>query len=220
MGLETSATDPFRTLNLTVSRYWLMLIKVAILLVTIVVTLTPAAYASDPMPMWAHKWSAHVWNTYCELQLDYTMPFRRDRERRGFLAGRSIDRLFARLAASTRTHYGLIPEEMLFKTLFELHFYGEDGHPVPEEDQILSVNVGEFEMSSATDKKNAWILTFGLDEEDTLSLLQSFIDNQIVEIVVQFADGEERRSKIYPSGDRDFHVWAEMLKTCIRENID
>ena len=215
----TSANDPFRTFNLTFSRSRLMPIKIAILLVAIVVTLGPATYASDPMPTWASDWSAHVWNTYCALRLEYTIPIRRNPERRGFLAGRSIDRLFARFAASTRTHFGLIPEEKLFKTRFELHFYGEDGHPVAEDDQILSAKIGEFEMNSPADP-NAWILTFSLDEDKTLSLLQRFNDNEVVEVAVRFADGEERRSKIYPSGDRNFHVWAEMFKTCIRENID
>jgi hypothetical protein len=196
-----------------------MPIKIAIPLLATVVTFGPAVYASDPMPTWADKWSAHVWNTYCELQLYYMMPFSEDPERRGFLAGRSIDRLFASFVANTRTHYGLIPEEMLFKTRFKLLFYGADGHPVPGEDQILSVKIDSLEMTSST-VQEGWILVFSLDEKDTSSLLQRFSNNQIVEIVVQFADGEERRSKIYPSGDKDFHVWADMFRTCVRENVD
>lgn len=150
-------------------------------------------------------------------RLDYTVPFRSDPERRGFLAGRAIDRLFARFIAGTRTHVGLIPEEELFKIRFELLFYGAGGQPVPEKDQIISVRIDEFDMELLIDK-NDWILT-RLDEGDTSSLLERFRENQIVEVVVQFADGEERRSKIYPSGDGEFHVWEAMFRTCIRENV-
>lgn len=193
--------------------------KLSVLLLGISVTLFSAANASDPAPMWNFKWSAHVWNTYCELRLEYAMPFKEDPERRGLLAGRAIDRLFASFAASTSTHYGLIPEDLLSKTRFHLAFYGEDGNHVPEDDRILSVKVGEFQMSLLTDQ-NAWIQSFGLDEDDASSLLQVFSGNQKVEVVVLFADGEERRSTIYPSGDKDFHVWAAMFKTCIRESVD
>lgn len=192
--------------------------KFANLLVTIVATLGALTYASDPAPRWASKWSAHVWNNYCALRLEYTIPFKGNPDRRGFLEGRSIDRLFARFAAFTRT-FGLVPEEMLFKIIFSLHFYGEDGRLVAKEDSISSVKVGDFEMNLQDDSSD-WILTFVLPGDQTSLLLQRFRENQVVEIVAQFADGEERRSKIYPSGDRDFQVWAAMLETCIRENIN
>lgn len=195
-----------------------MLRKVAILALVVVTISGPAANASDPMPGWSSRWSANVWNTYCELKLDYAIPYRNKPERRGFLRDTIFDRAFARFAASTRTHYGLIPEEELFKVRFELHFYGENGQVAAKDDLIVSAKIGEFEMNPP-ERFDFWILTFALNEDDTSSLLQVFKDNQRVEVVVRFANGEERKSKIYPSGDRDFRVWAEMFKTCIRENV-
>src|SRR5690554_1586341 len=122
-------------------------------LLVILAAACAAVHASEPGPDWSNRWSAHVWNTYCELRLDYLIP---NPERRGLLAGRSIDRLFARFAASTRTHFGLIPEEKLFEVRFDLLFYGEAGNPIPDEDRILSLTVDEFDTSSQIAQRG-WI---------------------------------------------------------------
>ncbi len=193
-------------------------VGVLITILFTVVAFSSLAYSSSPQPGWSHRWTANVWNTYCELKLDYNIPFRSDPDKRGIFAGRSIDRLFARFAASTRTHYGLIPEEKLFKIRFSLHFYGENGHDPAVDDLIASANIGGITMTPP-EKVHAGILAFSLDEEDTSLLMQRFTDNERVEVLITFGDGKESRSTIYPSGDRDFHVWAAMFRTCIRENI-
>lgn len=177
------------------------------------------AHASDPFPTWSNKWDANVWNNYCELRLDYYLPYRSDPQRRGFLANRSFDRLFAQFAASTRTHFGLIPEENLFKIRFGLFFYGEDGHDPAPEDRVMAAKIGGFKLSPRETQSVAGILAFSLAEGESLLLLEQFTQNKTIEVAVVFADGEERQSKIYPGGDKDFRVWAEMFRTCIRENV-
>lgn len=176
------------------------------------------AEASDPAPMWSPRWSANVWNTYCELKLDYVIPFRRDASRRGFLANTGYDRAFVRFAATTRTHYDLYPESELFKVRFQLHIYGENGQLPPPTHRITSAKVGEFELTPPKDPE-FWIHSFSLEEEPTSRLLSVFRANERVDVIVRFADGEERQSTMYPSGDRDFHVWEAMFETCVQKNV-
>lgn len=195
-----------------------MLLRITILITAIVLTAYQPSYASGPFPMWDFKWSAHVWNNYCALNLEYRIPSKGNRDRRGFLAGRSLDRLFIRFSAHTRAD-GLIPVESLGEIRFELFFYGEDGHVPAVNDHVVLAKFDKFEMVKR-DSRNDWIESFWLSEHDSLSMLNKFGNNETVELTVQFADGEERKSKIYPSGDQDFHVWAEMFKTCIRESIN
>lgn len=195
-----------------------MLTKIPVLLIATVLAVGRASYASGPLPMWESKWSAHVWNNYCALNLEYSIPNRRDRDRRGLLAGRSLDRLFIRFSASTRSD-GLIPVESLGKIRFELFFYGEDGHVPAVNDHVVLAKFDEFKMVKK-ESRNDWIESFWLSERDSLSMLEKLSDHEAVELIFQFADGETRKSKIYPSGDRDFHVWTEMFKTCIRESIN
>lgn len=176
------------------------------------------AEASDPMPGWSHRWTANVWNTYCELKLDYSIPFRRHAMRRGLLANTGYDRAFVRFAATTRTHYDLYPKSELFKVRFQLHIYGENGKlPAPEK-RISSARIGDFELDPP-ENTEFWIHTFSLDEEATSKLLSVFRENERVEVIIRFANGEERQSTIYPSGDRDFHVWEAMFEACIQKNV-
>jgi len=65
---------------------------------------------------------------------------------------------------------------------------------------------------------NAEIHVFSLEENESAILLQRFIDNDAVEFELNFATGDRREFKIYPTGDRTFFIWAEMFNTCIREN--
>lgn len=189
-----------------------------ICLATILAVALPTL-ASDPAPTWPNKWDANVWNSYCELRLEYYLPYPNDPQRKGFLANRSFDRLFAQFTSSTRTQFGLIPEEQLFKIRFGLLFYGEDGHDPEPEDRITAANIGNFKMAPQEMQSVAGILAFTLDEEESLLLLEQFKQNKTIEVAVVFADGEERQSKIYPGGDKDFRVWAAMFRTCIRENV-
>ena len=195
-----------------------MLRNSAFRVITILILSSLVAEASDPAPGWSHRWSANVWNTYCELKLDYGIPFRRDATRRGLLANTTYDRAFARFSATTRMHYDLYPEEELFKVRFQLLIYGENGKLPEMESRISSAKIGDFELNPPEDSE-FWIHVFSLDEEDTSTLLSVFRANERVEVIIRFANGEERTSKIYPSGDRDFHVWEAMFETCIRKNI-
>ena len=176
------------------------------------------AQASDPMPGWSSRWSANVWNTYCELKLDYSIPFRRDATRRGLLANTGYDRAFARFAATTRMHYDLYPESELFRVRFQLHIYGENGRLPSPHRRILTAKIGDLELNPPTDPE-FWIHNFSLDEEATSKLRSVFRANERVDVIIRFANGEERQSTIYPSGDRDFHVWEAMFETCIQENV-
>ena len=193
--------------------------KTAISLLAACLVVDLAATASDPAATWSHRWDANVWNTYCELKLDYYLPYRNDPQRRGFLANRSFDRLFAQFTASTRTHFGLVPEEELFKIRFGLLFYGENGRDPEPEDRIMAASIETFRLSPREKQSVHGILAFGLAERESLLLLEQFKLNKTIEVNIVFADGEERSTKIYPSGDKDFFVWAEMFKTCIRENV-
>lgn len=169
--------------------------------------------------MWESRWSAHVWNTYCALNLEYTIPYNNDRQRRGILAGRTLDRLFIRFSASTSTHYGLIPAELLGKIRFELLVYGENGRAPAEGDRVVLARFDDLE-TVRKDSRNDWIESFEMSGTDSLRMLEKLSDNETVVLTMQFADGEQVESRIYPSGDRDFHVWAAMLQTCIRESLN
>ncbi len=186
-----------------------MLGKLQILVVVVLTSACMVAGASDPMPGWSHRWSANVWNTYCELKLDYSIPYRRDAMRRGLLANTGYDRAFVRFAATTRLHYDLYPEEDLFKVRLHLHIYGENGELPAPDSRILSAKIGDFELNPP-ENTEYWIHMFWLDEEATSELLSEFRANKRVDVVIRFINGEERESKIYPAGDRDFHVWEAM----------
>ena len=192
--------------------------KSAIQLMVFLFLASNVAEASDPVPGWSHRWSANVWNTYCELKLDYSIPFRRDAMRRGLLANTGYDQAFVRFTSTTRMHYDLYPEGELGKVRFQLYIYGEDGKLPAPESRISSARIGGFELD-LPENSEFWVHMFSLDDEATSELLSAFRANERVEVTVRFANGEERQSTIYPSGDRDFHVWEAMFEACIRKNV-
>ena len=173
--------------------------------------------ASDPLPTWGF-WQAHVYNTYCALKSEYYIPFRRNAASRGLFANTGYDNAFVRFAATTRLHYDLYPEEELFKVRFELHIYGENQELPAPDSRISSARIGDFELSPP-ENPEFWIHGFSLGEEATSELLSVFRANKRVDVVIRFTNGEERRSTIFPSGDRDFHVWEAMFEACIRKNV-
>jgi hypothetical protein len=195
-----------------------MVDKSAIHIIVFLILAGAVAEASDPTPGWSHRWSANVWNTYCELKLDYSIPFRHDTMDRGLLANTGYDRAFARFAATTQMHYDLYPEEELFRVRFQLHIYGENGELPAPGSRISSARIGDFELDPPKNTE-FWIQNFSLDEDATSKLLSVFRANEHVELIIRFANGEERQSTIYPSGDRDFHVWEAMFETCIQKNV-
>ncbi len=175
-----------------------------------------AANASDPAPIWGADWQAYVTNTYCELRREYYIPYKNDPDRRGFLSGTVFDKAFVRFVANTRLHGDTIPKESLGVIRFHLYVYPED-FPIAETEKILEANLGGF-IAEAKVVSNAEIHTFSLEEKESARLLQRFIDNEAVGFGLKFANGEERKFKIYASGNRTFYVWAEMFNACIREN--
>ena len=175
-----------------------------------------AAAASDPAPNWGADWQAYVTNTYCELRREYYIPYKDDPDRRGFLSGTVFDKAFVRFVANTRLHGDIIPKESLGVVRFHLYVYAED-LPIAETEKILEASLGGY-SSEAKVVSNAEIHTFSLEKGESARLLQRFIDNESVDFELKFAKGEERKFKIYPSGNRTFYVWAAMFKTCIREN--
>ena len=213
-----TAADPKRTVRFGARDSLNMPRKSLFQISAILVLASAVTEASDPMPGWSHRWSANVWNTYCELKLDYSIPFRRDATRRGLLANTGYDQAFVRFTATTRLHYDLYPEDELFKVRFQLHIYGENGELPAPNSRILSARIGESELNPP-ENPEFWIHMFSLDEEATSDLLSDFRANERVNVVVRFANGEERQSTIYPSGDRDFHVWEAMFETCIQKNV-
>lgn len=195
-----------------------MLSKSSILIVVSLILVCSMAEASDPVPGWSNRWSANVWNTYCDLKLDYSIPFRRDALRRGLFANTGYDNAFVRFAATTRLHYNRYPEEELAKVRFQLLIYGENGELPGPESRISSARVGNFELNPP-ENPEFWIHVFSLGEEATSELMSVFRANERVDVVIQFANGEERQSTIFPSGDRDFHVWEAMFEACIQNNV-
>ncbi len=174
--------------------------------------------ASDPGPSWGAYWQAHVWNTYCELRKEYYIPFRNDPSRsdpsrRGFLSGTAFDQAFVRFVANTQLHGSLIPPESLGVIRFHLYVYPEDMPNAPAtSERIIEASLGGFH-SEANEVSSIHI--FSLNEDESAQLLQRFIDSEIVEFELTFANGDMRQFKIYPSGDRTFYVWANMFQTCI-----
>lgn len=190
--------------------------KVRFLAVVVALTLSSSSLASDPAPSWSAGWSANVWNTYCELRRTYSIPFRSDRNRRGFLSGTVYDQAFVQFTATTQTQKDVSPEGHLDKLLFGLLIY-PDTQPVPEDQKILAADIGGYEVE-VTAIVPAGIQAFTLDGDRAANLFQRFIDNQIVEFTIRLANGDERNFKIYPSGNRNFHVWAAMFQTCVSRN--
>ena len=171
--------------------------------------------ASDIQPGWA-SWTANVWSLYCELRREYSIPYRSDPNSRGFLSGTAFDKIFVRFTAHTRLHGDVIPEDALGVIRFGMHIYPSD-RLVPEDDRIQIANIGGFEVE-ARGVTVADIQMFTLHEDESLVLLQRFINNEVIDFSLRFTSGDERQFKIYPSGDRNFYVWAEMFRTCIKEN--
>ena len=172
--------------------------------------------ASDLAPGWAHGWNAYVWNTYCELRREYHIPNLDDPDRWGFLTGTAFNKAFVRFSANTRLHGDLIPKDSLSVVQFHLYVYPES-FPVADSDRIVAAELGGF-RTAANVVSNAQIHVFSLDRDDSMQLLNRFIKNERVDFRLHFADGAERQFSIYPSGDKTFYVWAEMFKTCIRQN--
>ncbi len=115
-------------------------------------------------------------------------------------------------------HGDLYPKTELFRTRFQLHIYGENGELPPPENRIVGARIGNSELRPPRDP-DFWIHNFSLDEDSTEKLMAEFRANEPVELVIRFVTGEERSSTIYPSGDRDFHVWEAMFETCTKENV-
>jgi hypothetical protein len=127
-----------------------------------------------------------------------------------------FDRAFVRFTANTRVHGDLILSESLGVIRFGLLVYPDD-FPVPEVKGIVAANIGGFEVIAKV-VSAAEIHSFTLREDESLLLLERFTNNEVVDFTLTFASGDEKRFKIYPSGDRNFYVWAEMFRTCIREH--
>ena len=168
--------------------------------------------ASDPVPMWGF-WQAHVENTYCDLRREYYIPFRNDPSRsdpsrRGFLSGTTFDRAFVRFVSEAETQQ---PAESLGVFRFHLYVYPED-LPKASSERIVEASLGGFHSEA---KVLSNIHTFSLNEDESAQLFQRFIDNEIVEFELIFANDDMRQFKIYPSGNRTFYVWANMFQTCI-----
>jgi hypothetical protein len=178
--------------------------------------LSTSSLASDPEPSWAANWSANVWNTYCEIKRTYQIPFSQDPSRRGFLSKSMFNGAFVRFETTTQTHGNVITEDQLDIFRFDLYVY-PDSHPVPKEQRILSASLGGFE-ASARIVSNAEIHIFSLNEDESYRLLQRFMANEVVPFELRFANGERTQFKIYPPGDRNFHVLEAMFRTCVREN--
>lgn len=174
------------------------------------------ATASDPQPSWGPDWSAHVWNLYCELRRDYYIPFPADPDRRGFLSGTAFNKAFATFRANTQLHGDLIPTESLGVIRFHLYVYPEN-FPIAANDRIVEATLSGF-RSRANVVSNAEIHMFSLNEHESAQLLQRFVDNEIVDFELTFANGDERQFKMYPSGDRTLYVLADMFQTCIRSH--
>jgi len=167
--------------------------------------------ASDPLPTWG-SWQAHVVNTYCELSMEYRIPFRNDPSRRGFLSGTTFDRAFVRFRASTQQ-----PAESLGVIRFHLSVYPEDP-PTRTVERIVDATLGGFRSEAIMFNYARTPQNFLLGEDESAQLLQRFINNERVDFELKFANGDEKQSTFYPSGDRTFYVWAEMFQTCIRSH--
>jgi hypothetical protein len=97
-----------------------------------------------------------------------------------------------------------------------LYLYPEH-FPLAANDRIFEATLNGF-RSKANVVSNAEIHIFSLSEVESAQLLQRFINNEIVDFGLKFANGDEKQFKIYPSGDRTFYVWADMFQTCIRSH--
>ena len=188
------------------------------LLLTIACLVTCSSFASDPALSWGAGWTAHVTNLDCELRREYYIPFRTDPDRRGFLSGTAFDRTFVRFKANTRLHGDLIPAESLGVIRFHLYVYPEDS-PTATSERIVEASLGGFH-SEANVVSNAKIHIFSLGKDESVQLLQRFIKNEVVDFELEFANGDERQFKIYPSGNRTFYVSADMFQTCIRSHME
>ena len=172
--------------------------------------------ASGPVPTWSF-WQAHVENRYCELRNEFDIPFRNDPSRydpgkKGFLTGTAFDRAFIRFVADAQLH----GEDSLGVIRFHLYVYPEVLPNAPAtSERIIEASLGGFH-SEAKEVSN--IHTFSLNEDESTQLLQRFINNEIVEFELKFANGDMKQFKIYPSGNRTFYVLADMFHTCIKSH--
>jgi hypothetical protein len=188
--------------------------RVLILILTFV--LSSPVLASDPAPSWGAGWSVNVENTYCEIVRRYSIPFVSDVTRRGFLSGTMFNAAFVRFTTTTKTHGNVITPDQLDKLRFDLYVYPET-QPVPANSRIVSASLGGFE-SDANVVSRAEIHIFSLDESESFLLLQRFMNFEVVDFELRFADGSTSEFQIYPSGNRDFNVLEGMFRECVRLN--
>ena len=151
-----------------------------------------SSIASDPAPGWGAGWQAHVWNTYCELRREYYIPFRGDPDQRGFLSGTAFDQAFVRFTANTRIHGDLIPAESLGVVQFHLYIYPEE-FPVPSSQRIVRASLGGH-LSESNVVSNAEVHIFSLDADESAQLLQRFVNSEIVDFELTFANGDQRKA--------------------------
>ena len=179
--------------------------------------LVPAT-ASDPGPSWGAGWQANVWNTYCELKRQYYIPYQSDPDKRGFLSGTAFNQAFVTFMAraDTQLHSSFATPESVGVVYFHLYVYPES-RPVADDQRIVEASIGGY-TSEANVVSNAEIHIFSLSEDQSAQLLQRFIDNEVVEFELIFANGSAKPFKIYPSGDRTFYVLADMFRACIRSH--
>ncbi len=188
--------------------------KPATLLIASLLLAHISADASDTPLEWSYGWDANVWNTYCELKLDY----KADSERQGFLANTGYKKAFVNFIALTDTHVNLYPESELSRIKFQFYIYSVSNKLPPPTGRVVSAKIGDFELQQPRDPRYG-VYIFRLDEEASSTLLSKFRANERVDVVVRLANGDERLSTIYPSGAQDFHIWEAMFHTCIDKNM-
>jgi hypothetical protein len=101
---------------------------------------------------------------------------------------------------------------------FHLEVHPEDMPTAPAtSERIIEASIGGY-RSEAKLLSTAEIHAFLLSADESAQLLQRFIDNEVVEFELKFANGDVKQFNIYPSGDRTFYVWADMIHTCIKSH--
>lgn len=169
--------------------------------------------ASTPGPMWA-DWNLGVHPQTCLLMRRYHIQHPQETAKRGFMRNSPYYRASIRFHANTQSRGDVIPPNQVGRILFVVQIV-RGYTPDIEQWGIQSVNVGQFEVTS---KKNDHQYDFFFSEEGSAQIMKRLEKNETLELVFNLTNGEKLESQIFPGGNRNFAVWADLFRYCIVVN--
>ncbi len=188
--------------------------KISIL--TLAILIIPLSLASDPYPAW-DGWKIDAHSVGCDLYQNYWLPYKEKPVPQGFLSDTKFNRAHVHFIANTFSHGDIIKEEDLGKIRFLLQL--EPVTASVDDDQKISIaRIAGFE-TPASIYPTRDIHQFWLEGDNSMNLLKKIENDEVIDFSLFLESGKIVEFEIYPSGNRNGHVWVAMFNTCVREHV-